>query len=252
MSKHDDLAVLTLKGCNAVISNSHLVYASGRHGSAYVNKDAVYPHTKDTSFLCNAIAEHFAQRVEDEGIEVVIAPAVGGVILSQWVAHYLTGIVGREILGVYADKETVSVKKNDSSAPITIYVGTESEIPFCYLQPGQALVIETGNYVIKRGYDKLIAGKKVLVVEDILTTGGSVKKTVEAVRAIGGEVAGVAALCNRGGVTAEDIGDVPELFSLVNITLESWEASECPLCAQGVPINTSVGKGKEFLSQQGK
>jgi len=207
MTEKEILGLLDKIG--AVITDSHVVYTSGRHGSAYVNKDAVYPHTGATSDLCRLIAERFKGR----GIETVIAPAVGGVILSQWTAHHLTALEGREVLGIYAEKT----------------------------EDGQ-------GFVIKRGYDKLVSGHDVLIVEDVLTTGGSVKRVVEAARALGGRVAGVGALCNRGGVTPGDLGQVPELFALVNVSLDSWDASSCPLCARKVPINTQVGKGREFLS----
>ncbi len=196
---------------NAVITDSHIVYTSGRHGSAYVNKDAIYPHTGDTSRLCQAIAQEYV----NDGIEVVIAPAIGGVILSQWTAHHLGELMATEVLSLYAEKS------------------------------------EDGHsFVIKRGYDRLIKGKRVLVVEDVLTTGGSVKAVIEAVRELGGEVVGVGVLCNRGGITAEDIGGVPKMTALVNVNLESWPESQCPLCEKQVPINTNVGKGREFLSQK--
>lgn len=200
-----------LRKLGAVIVNSHIVYTSGKHGTAYVNKDAVYPHTAETSRLCRAIAEQFA----DDNVEVVIAPAIGGVVLSQWTAHHLTEMNGREVLGVYAEKS------------------------------------ENGDaFVIKRGYDKLIVGKKVLVVEDVLTTGGSAKKVVEATRAIGGNVIGLGVICNRGGITSQDVADVPKLTALVNIKLDAYDEATCPLCEQNVPINTDVGKGREFLARK--
>lgn len=207
MNEQEVLQVLGRVG--AVIADSHIVYTSGKHGTAYVNKDAVYPHTAETSRLCRAIAERFA----DDNVEVVIAPAIGGVILSQWTAHHLTEMNGHEVFGVYAEK-------SDGDA-----------------------------FVVKRGYDKLIAGKNVLVVEDVLTTGGSAKKVVEATRAIGGNVVGLGVLCNRGGITPEDVANPPKLFALVNVKLDAWDEAECPLCAKNVPINTDVGKGREFLAR---
>jgi orotate phosphoribosyltransferase len=89
----------------------------------------------------------------------------------------------------------------------------------------------------------------VLLVEDIITTGGSIKAVSDAVREAKGTVAGLAAICNRGGVRAEDIG-APILFSMAELPLTSWPESECPLCRQGVPINVEVGKGREFLSRR--
>lgn len=186
----------------AIIENAHVVYTSGRHGSVYVNKDAIYTHTEDVSALCEMIAEHFVDAAPD----IVIAPAVGGVILSQWTAHHLSRLAGREVLSVYAEKNE-------------------------------------GGFVIKRGYDKLLANKNVLIVEDNLTTGGSVKKVAAEVRRHGGIVLGVGALCNRGGVTPVMV-DAPELFALLNLDLIEWSADECPLCKVGTPINADIGKGK--------
>ncbi len=179
-----------------------MVYNSGRHGEAYVNKDALYTSTEDTSSVCKLIAEHFASAA----IDVVAGPTVGGVILTQWVAHH-------------------STFRPSGQRPAAIYA---EEVD--------------GLRVFRRGYADFIPGRRVLVVEDILTTGGSARKVVDAVRAAGGEVVGLGALCNRGGITAETLG-VPELYALTALPLGSWDAADCPLCRAGVPINTKVGKG---------
>lgn len=219
--------VLQLLGSvGAVITDSHIVYTSGKHGSAYVNKDAVYPHTKETSALCKTTAEFFI----GADVDAVIAPAVGGIILSQWTAHHLSELLGREVLGVYAEKETIAIPDPEDK--------------------GRKCFAETGEFVIKRGYDKLVANKNVLVVEDVLTTGGSAKKVIEAVRRLGGNVVGLGVLCNRGGIIPSDVADPPQLFALVNVKLDSWDEAECPLCAQDAPINTDVGKGREYLSKK--
>ena len=129
----------------ALITDDHLVYTSGRHGSTYVNKDALYPHTAATSSVGAVLAEQFA----DEQIDVVAGPTVGGVIMAQWTAHHLTQRTGRDVLAVYAEEE----------------------------------IDEQGKRrVFRRGYDDLVRGRRVLVVEDILTTGGSARMVVDAVR----------------------------------------------------------------------
>ncbi len=221
MTEEEVLEVLEKTG--AIITDSHIVYTSGKHGTAYINKDAVYPHTEAISKLCRAIAEHFSDK-EIYGIDVVVAPAVGGVVLTQWTAHWLSELTGEEILAVYAEKS----------------------------EDGK-------SFLFKRGYENLVLrpddthlSRLVLVVEDVLTTGGSAKKVVEATRAVGGVVAGVGVLCNRGGITPEDLGGVPELFALTKPKMDSWDEADCPLCAKGVPINTFVGKGLEFLARQDK
>lgn len=247
----DEQRVLQLLGeVGAVITDSHIVYTSGKHGSAYVNKDAVFPHTKTTSALCQAIAEEFA----DDGVEVVVAPAIGGVILSQRVACHLTTITGREVLGVYAEQEERFVMEaSRSEIRIPLPEGTfdrENEKDAIVLPLGAKLFVRMPAFIIKRGYNRLVPGKRVLVVEDVLTTGGSVKKVIEATRAIGGIVVGLGVLCNRGGITPQDVADVPRLFALVNVKLDAWDEADCPLCAKGVPINTDVGKGGEFLARK--
>lgn len=234
-------ALETLAEVNAVIKGSHIVYTSDKHGSAYVNKDALYPHTEKTSQLCRAIAEQFA----DDNVEVVIAPAIGGVILSQWIAHHLSEITGREVLAIYAEKAERSLFKAVVETVLNIIT-----LGLYKLSKGEELVIKEGRFVVKRGYDKLIPGKNVLVVEDVLTTGGSARKVVEVTRSLDGNVIGLGVLCNRGGITPKDVANPPKLFALVNVKLDAWDEADCPLCATNMPINTDVGKGREYLARE--
>lgn len=203
MNQTEVLQVLEKTG--ALIQKGHFQYTSGRHGKAYVNKDALYPHVGIASKIGQAFAERFAANE----IDVVVGPALGGIILSQWTAFHLSRIEGREVLSVYAEK----------------------------VEDGLAL---------KRGYDKLVHGKRVLVVEDIVTTGISVEKTIDATRAAGGTIVGVAVLCNRGGLTLADLKDVPALHELVRMPLESWAPEACPLCKDGIPLSTELGKAKKL------
>lgn len=197
----------------AIISDSHFVYSSGRHSSVYVNKDALYLHPGVISMLCKQMAEPY----EADQIDVVVGPVLGGIVLSQWVAYYLNARrISGETLAVYAEKE------GDG--------------------PGK-------KFFFGRGYDRAIPGKNVLVVEDVLTTGGSARQVIELVRAHGGNVIGLSALCNRGDVQPADVGGVP-ISTLITIALQTYAEEECPFCQQYVPINTTVGKGRAFLARQ--
>jgi len=241
----------TLNHCQAIIADSHVVYASGKHGSTYVNKDALYAFPELVEDLCLEIAIHFFDQHGCIPYEVVIGPEKGAIVLASRVGQISIDLVPlytnkpNDIRTVFAEREYKTILSNSTDLPILIPSPAR-----VFLDPGQKLIIDTGKFIIKRGYDKLITGKKVLIVEDILNTGGTVKKVVRAVRANGGEVVAVADIFNRGGVTAADIGDVPELFSLVEMTLDMWDEKNCPLCASGVPVNTSVGKGQEFLDKR--
>lgn len=199
-----------LKKVNAVMTDDHFVYTSGKHGEVYVNKDAVYPHPEEVS----QVGQLFAEKYKDADIDVVAAPALGGIILSTWTASHLTKMKGKEILGVYAEKMP------DKSMAFT------------------------------RGYDALIRDKNVLVIEDLTTTGGSVKKVVDLVRETGGNVVAVCVMVNRNpeGVNEETIG--APFDSLGVLKAEAWDEKDLPEHIKSRPINTNVGHGKKYLESQ--
>ncbi|MEX2016062.1 MAG: orotate phosphoribosyltransferase [Candidatus Hydrogenedentales bacterium] len=89
---------------------------------------------------------------------------------------------------------------------------------------------DDGGMALKRGF-ALPPGARVLVVEDVVTTGGSVKKTVDHLRARGAEVMGVAVLIDRSGGNAPNFGCVYQ--PLATLALDSWPPGECPLCKAG-------------------
>ncbi|MDI6900294.1 MAG: orotate phosphoribosyltransferase [Anaerosomatales bacterium] len=90
---------------------------------------------------------------------------------------------------------------------------------------------QDGRMVFRRSFD-VPEDARVLVVEDVVTTGGSVAEVVELVRSAGGEAAAVASLIDRGGEKAFDVTYHP----LLRLDVESWEPSACELCAAGIPL----------------
>ena len=91
---------------------------------------------------------------------------------------------------------------------------------------------QEGRLVLRRGF-AIGPGERILVVEDVVTTGLSTRETMQVARTAGGVVAGAASLVDRSGGTA-DLG-VP-FASLLTIDLPTWAEAECPLCAEDVPI----------------
>jgi orotate phosphoribosyltransferase len=92
---------------------------------------------------------------------------------------------------------------------------------------------EAGALVFRRGFD-FRPHEKVLVVEDVVTTGASARAVVELVRAAGAEPVGVAALIDRGDRARTDTG--APLRTLVALRTDSWTPADCPLCSRQVPL----------------
>lgn len=91
---------------------------------------------------------------------------------------------------------------------------------------------ENGVMTLRRGFT-IQPGEKVLVVEDVVTTGGSVREVIDIVRANGGDIVGVGAIVDRTGGKI-DFG-VP-FQAVISMDVTSYEPDECPLCKQGLPI----------------
>jgi len=90
---------------------------------------------------------------------------------------------------------------------------------------------QEGVLTLRRGFS-LTPGERVLVVEDVVTTGGSTRETIEVARAAGAEVTGAAAIIDRSG--GQQRLDVP-FSALATIALPTYPPESCPLCAQGTP-----------------
>ena len=196
-----------LKNLNAVITDDHFVYTSGKHGEIYVNKDALYPHTAEVS----KVGQMFAEKYKDQDIDVVVGPALGGIILSTWVAYHLSELKGREVLGVYTEKDA------------------------------------NKNQIFTRNYDKLVMGKNVLVIEDLTTTGGSVKKVVDTVKNVGGNVVAVCVMVNRNpNVVNSQMMGVP-FEALGILPAAAYDEADCPFCKEGRPVNQNIGHGKKYM-----
>jgi orotate phosphoribosyltransferase len=135
-----------------------------------------------------------AAKVGDLPIETVVGPATGGIILAYEVARQIGRLRGgKPPRAIFAEKT------------------------------------EDGKMALKRQWS-LAKGEHVLVVEDAVTTGGSVSKTIDAIRNFEPAIVAVGCIVDRSQGKA-DFG-VP-LRSLVVVDVESWLPEECPLCAQG-------------------
>ncbi len=208
------------------IIEGHFVGVSGNHFSVYIAKDRATRFPTVTSQLCRRIAKAF---VEDT-IDVVVAPAIGGIPLSQWTAHHLTQLNPEyaEVLALYTERSDTELRRG---------------------RGGRIILSRSPKFVLKRGFAEDVKGKRVLAVEDTLTTGDSAFQTTQAILREGGILVGLGALVKGGNVTAEVCG-VPRLETLLNIDRKIYTKEECALCAQKIPLNTNYGHGADFLAHK--
>lgn len=209
MIRSQDIARQIFTESDAV-TTGHFVGTSGKHLDAYVAKDRVYTYPTKVETLVKRMALELPDHLE---IEVVVGPAIGAVCLSQLLALELGKLRYREIRSVWTEK------KGD------------------------------GDLTLARGFDKIVAGKKILVVEDIVNTGGSVMETITAVRNASGYVVGVSSLVNRGSATKETFGlrSLEFFQALWTVRMEAYNPEDCPMCREKVPVNTDRGHGEKFL-----
>jgi orotate phosphoribosyltransferase len=165
---------------SGALLDGHFLYASGRHGRQFLQAARVLQFPRFTEPLCAALGESFRER----GIDLVVGPATGGIILAYETARALN------CRAAFTEKD------------------------------GQ------GGMALKRGF-ALRPGTRVLVVEDIITTGGSVKKTIAHLRERGAEVAGVSVLIDR---SAGEASFDCVFASLAQLDMQSWSPEECVLC----------------------
>ena len=190
----------------------HFQLKSGRHGDAYVEKFQVLQDPAATSELCSYLAGRGRGRDGETLVDVVAGPTTGGVILAFETARQLG------VRGIFAEE----VRANDGSM----------------------------RREFRRGF-RIEPGERVLLVDDILTTGGSLLAMLPAVEAMGGEVVECIVLVDRSGgratLTSPLSGRVYPLWSLWQLDLPTYEpgTATCPRCTDGTPLHApgSTGTG---------
>ena len=188
----------------------HFLLKSGRHGDAYVEKFQVLQDPAATSELCGLWAARLRDRDGASVVDLVAGPTTGGVILAFETARQL------RVRSIFAEE----VKADDGS--------THREF--------------------RRGF-RIEPGERVLLVDDILTTGGSLLAMLPAVEAAGGEIVECAVLVDRSGgkaaLTSPATGRTYSLRSLWQLDLPTYEpgAATCPRCAAGDPLHAPGSTG---------
>jgi len=177
-----------------VLLEGHFKLTSGRHSNKYLQCAKIFRNTKYSEELCGALAEQY----RNEGVQIVIGPAMGAVQMAYEVSRPL------HCENFFTERD------------------------------------EDGKMTLRRGF-VVNPGEKILVVEDVVTTGGSVREVIELVKAAGGIVVGVGSIVDR---TAGKIDFGVPFKAVISVDVESWEPQECPLCKAGASAPIKPGSRK--------
>jgi len=179
LNREDILKIFKDSGA---LLEGHFILTSGLHSDTYFQCAKVFQYPRHAETLCRETADHF----RGYRIDVVVSPAVGGIVFGQEIARLL-----------------------DTRAVFTERV--------------------EGRMTLRRGFT-ISSGERVLVAEDVTTTGGSVKEVIDLVRECGGEVLAVTAVVDRSGGRAQF--GVP-YFSLFQMSVVNHPPDDCPMCRAG-------------------
>ncbi|MGB9683028.1 MAG: orotate phosphoribosyltransferase [bacterium] len=177
--------ILELLYKRGAILTGHFLLSSGLHSDTYIQCAQVSQYPEDNNFLAREIASNF----EDKEIDLVVGPAIGGILIAYEVARVLN------TRNIFAEREM-------------------------------------GALTFRRGFF-IKENERVLIVEDVITTAGTVKELKELVTSYGGNVVGIGSIVKRGDV--EDLDGIP-IRSLLYLPLSVYYPSECPLCKENIPI----------------
>ena len=188
------------------IRHGHFELSSGLHSGMYVQCALVLQYPRFAEKLGAALAALFANAC----IEAVVSPALGGVVVGQEVARALPEpVAGSAVAG--------------------------TGVPALFVERDAS-----GTLVMRRGF-RLRSEERVLVVEDVWTTGGSTQEAIQVVQEAGGCVVAAAALIDRSGGKI----DFPvKAQALLDLPIASFDPDDCPLCREG---SAAVKPGSRFV-----
>lgn len=210
-----------------VVARGHFVYKSGLHGNAYVQKDKTISDPALQARITELMAGDIAGTFESDEVDSLVGIAPCSSMLASRIAEHLGTIWGKTPSLVFAEKVT-DMRHN----VVEGYVLHE-------------------EFQLKRGFDQEIKNKKVLLIEDVVTTGGSLVQVRDLVNKVEGvEIVGAAAEWSRSPeeVTAKSLG-LNIWLPLVSKALATYQKGSCPMDAdlEQFPIRTDLGHGAAYL-----
>ena len=190
-----DSPVLDALRRTSAMLEGHFELSSGLHSSRYIQCAMLLQYPLEAEIAGRRLAD----KVRGLGATVVVGPALGGIVIAHEVARALglRCLFTERALGGSGGREGAAL--------------------------GQAQTMR-----LRRGFT-LSEGERVLIVEDVITTGHSAGEVADLLEALGGDVVGRACIVDRSGSKGA--------ISLVPLVIDAFAPPDCPLCADGVPVD---------------
>lgn len=192
------------------LRDGHFVLHSGEHSNQYLDKNRVFSDIDALMEISELIAWHFLA----SEVEVVVGPQSGGAKLAAGVAAALSHVSGEKVSAVYAEKTST-----------------------------------LGKFMIPSSQEHELIFRRILVVDDVFTTGQSVNGVLDVLLEFRPQVVGLGVFANRSANRPIYLKyQLPEYFAALNLNLPSWARDECPYCRKNdIPVDTTVGYGQAFV-----
>lgn len=231
-----------LENCGVILNckdtGEHYQYTSGRHGEVYIAKILALSNPWIASQLAEEIVRYIF--AHDAGVGIFLGAQTGGAKFANYVTlSYLDILIKHDLYE--ADTRILCLEAEKKIVELVEIHGGKSGVEYVVLPPSIEYVFRKEEEIfLREEYKELIEGKKVAIIDDVITTGKTTRKLIDLVKRAGGEISSINALWNRGIFQAPN--RIP-LFALITERLESWPADNCPLCQQHVPISKKYGHG---------
>ena len=181
--KNEKEILSILEGVNAVL-NGHFLLSSGKHSNGYCQCAKLLQYPDKAAQVLEVVCD----KLKDVDFDIVVGPAMGGIIVSYEVARQLG-------------------------------------------KPGIFVEREDNVMSLRRGFE-ITPGQKVLITEDVITTGKSSLEAATLLESLGADIIGICAIVDR---RSPGVSLPYPIYSAIALNIDTFEVDSCPLCKEGIP-----------------
>ncbi|MFN3550551.1 MAG: orotate phosphoribosyltransferase [Endomicrobiia bacterium] len=204
MEFRKDSLIELFKRYNAILEG-HFLLSSGLHSNKYIQCALILQYPD----LAEKVAMLLFEEIRDKSsfwqeVSLIVSPALGGIVIGQELARVIKTFSNKQVRAIFTERD------------------------------------DNGNMILKRGFE-ILSEDKIIIVEDVVTTGKSTKEVIDVVKNYSGNILAVCSIFNR----SKEINFSLPYFYIEKIEVNNYNPQECPLCARNIPL-VKPGSRKVF------